>query len=61
MKITIEIGMGNAAMQTWGDVAVALKRLMLNLVHSRVPRLGDEYPVMGANGNKVGELQVDED
>ena len=58
MKFTLSINLGNDAMQTNGDVAVALQSLAESLVgNKRNAYCGEIYD---ENGNMVGSWQVDE-
>jgi hypothetical protein len=59
MKFTLEIELGNDAMQTRADIEAALRKLGQNLRHmSEPPEHGDEGGIMDDNGNKVGTWEV---
>lgn len=63
--IAITIRTGNAAMQTWDDVADLLTDMGRTIVerHEQYdePRPGDTIPAIDENGNRVGGLVVIED
>jgi len=63
MKFTIEIELGNDAMQSYQDVRDALKQVICKVgsaVYSRsgTPSEGDGSKIMDENGNSVGKWEV---
>ena len=58
MKFTLEIELGNEAMQTGDDVALALRRLSVKLVDARIDVGADRGTIRDANGNAVGKWAV---
>jgi hypothetical protein len=60
MKFTLEIDLGNDAMQTGSDVAAALRRLAVKLSDSLFDEGADHGRIMDLNGNKVGTWEVSE-
>ena len=59
MKFTLEIELGNEAMQSRNDVEDALRRLGQNCKYmSDPPEDGDDGGIMDYNGNTVGKWQV---
>lgn len=59
MKFTLEIKMGNEAMQTYGDIRGALGNLRMPSA-SEVPEDVDEGYVRDENGNTVGRWYITE-
>ena len=65
MKFTLEIEMGNDAMQTYSDICLALKnlkfasRLYIRQTNGS-PHDGDGSKIMDRNGNSVGWWEVSE-
>jgi hypothetical protein len=59
MKFTLEIELGNDAMQTNDDIAKSLQTLAhrLSQMH-RDPVDGDKWNIRDANGNTVGKWEV---
>ena len=61
MKFTLEIELGNDAMQTRQDIEEALRKLGQNLRYmSDPPEDGNEGFIADANGNGVGTWRVTE-
>lgn len=60
MKFTLEIKLGNEAMQTTDDVAEALRRVASTLIKMvYISELNDDaWPISDLNGNKVGSFVV---
>ena len=59
MKFTLEIELGNDAMQTRNDVMEALRKLGQNLRYMNdTPESGDDGGIMDTNGNTVGKWEV---
>ncbi len=59
MKFTLEIELGNEAMQTRNDVEWALRKLGQEVKYlSEIPEDGDEGPIRDENGNTVGKWEV---
>lgn len=59
MKFTLEIELGNDAMQTRRDVESALRKLGQNVKYmSDPPEDGDEGTIRDDNGNTVGKWTV---
>lgn len=58
MKFTLEIELGNDAMQNGRDVALALKRLGAKLVDHRFDDGTDHGKIMDLNGNSVGTWDI---
>lgn len=56
MQVSININIGNDAMQTWEDVADALRQ-PLNHSTGDVSE-DDKFPIYDRNGNKVGTIMV---
>jgi hypothetical protein len=64
-KFTVEIELGNAAMQTYSDVASALQevatKLAVGFAHGgdrSLPSSGAEGKIYDANGNVVGKWRT---
>lgn len=61
MKFTLEIELGNDAMQTRDDIEEALRSAGQNLRYmSDPPEDGDGGGIMDLNGNNVGKWRVSE-
>jgi len=62
MEFTLEIELGNEAMQTRGDVAAALKRVATALTHYGAapikPTDAGPIAVRDLNGNTIGKWEV---
>lgn len=59
MKFTLEIELGNEAMQTRDDIEEALRNLGQNLRYmSDPPSVGDDGVIIDYNGNTVGKWEV---
>jgi hypothetical protein len=60
MKIKLEITMGNAAVQTWGEVVEAIKNTVERYSGSDCePHDGESRKIYDGNGNVVGKLTVE--
>ena len=64
MKFTLEIELGNDAMQTYGDIAKALTHVKTKLafdsergINAKANRV-DGAKIMDVNGNTVGSWEV---
>jgi hypothetical protein len=58
MKLRVTIQMGNAAMLTFGDLALALEHLGQALAEFADPEVGDGGTIADVNGNTVGHWEV---
>lgn len=67
MKFTLEIELGNDAMQTYHDLRKALEYARKTMVpdspammrsHSEKPRVGEGTGILDMNGNTVGKWEV---
>lgn len=61
MRFTVEIELGNDAMQTWGDVRRVLRELVRHLSDATQPHSKpqiDGGKIMDVNGNSVGKWEV---
>jgi hypothetical protein len=64
MKFTVEIQLGNDAMQTYGDIRDALNKLANAMRHTAhaAPRLSDGGgKIADVNGNTVGRWDISAD
>jgi hypothetical protein len=60
MRFTLSIDLGNAAMQTSGDVADALMGVISKIMESEELEPGHATSIMDVNGNRVGQWKVRE-
>lgn len=60
MKFTLEIEMGNDAMQTYADIAQATRRIFSDFARRDEAAEDDAGRIYDINGNKVGTWEVSE-
>ena len=61
MRFTLEIEMGNEAMQTYADIAFAVRRVFPDFANrSEEVEEGENGNLYDENGNKVGSRAVSE-
>lgn len=65
MRFTVEIELGNEAMETWQDLRDALKRVAGKMGSKAcclgsAPSNGDGSKIMDENGNSVGRWDITE-
>ncbi len=58
MKFTLEIELGNDAMQTGDDIRQILRNVAHIMRISDLPNVGDEGAFRDVNGNTVGKWEV---
>ena len=59
MKFTLEIEMGNDAMQSYADIAVAVNRIFTDFRRRTEDVEDDAGRIYDYNGNKVGTWSID--
>lgn len=60
MKFTLEIELGNDAMQTYADIAASVRRIFSDFANCHDTAEDDAGRIYDANGNRVGEWSVTE-
>lgn len=60
MTFTLEIEMGNDAMQTYADIAQATQRIFSDFSRRHDEATDDRGRIYDANGNRVGYWMVSE-
>ena len=60
MKFTLEIELGNDAMQTYADIARATQRIFSDFSRRHEDAEDDAGRIYDVNGNKVGFWEVSE-
>jgi len=58
-RFTLTIQLGNDAMQTWGDIANALRDTARRIEIDHDVESGDSAPIHDLNGNRVGKWHTD--
>lgn len=66
MKFTLKFNMDNAAFGDFDDVkesqeVSSILRKLANTIGGHSLEVGDSYPIMDSNGNKIGTAEVTED
>jgi hypothetical protein len=59
-KFSLEIEMGNEAMQSYADIAQAVRRIFADFANRPELLQDDSGRIYDANGNKVGTWSADE-
>ena len=59
-KFSMQIELGNDAMQTYADIAQATRRIFADFANHHEEATDGAGRIYDANGNKVGTWQVDE-
>ncbi len=54
MRFVLTIELGNEAMSSQDEIALALRAVADRLLHKGAPDVGDRAPIRDANGNTVG-------
>lgn len=60
MKFTLEIELGNDAMQTYADIAHAVRRIFSDFANRHENAADDMGRIYDINGNKVGTWEISE-
>ena len=60
MRFTLDIQMGNDAMQTYADIAAAVQRIFSDFARQHKNVEDNAGRIYDANGNKVGTWSIDE-